>query len=141
MLEHSGRPLQTPFQAVPLFKSPLKEQILIITDLWKPTQLRQSNPPPNFPFLLWLSNDNTKGLIYLKIDQICILVARGEDPDFFIKAFDIFVKAHHVFNVKYHPYLRTTIFDYFLVSVWDKNTLAFHCPIFNCSHKHGRESF
>lgn len=76
-----------------------------------PVESEQSTPI--FPFLLWLTNDRKKGMIYLKIDQLCFFIAHGEDNDFFLKAFDIFVKAHHVFMVKYHPYLKSTVFDYF----------------------------
>lgn len=68
---------------------------------------------PIFPYLLWLTSDLETGLLYLKIDRQSFLINQSLDQDSLIKAFDIFIKAHHVFNLKYHPYLRTTVFDYF----------------------------
>ncbi|KAK3920925.1 Ribonucleoside-diphosphate reductase nrdEB subunit alpha [Frankliniella fusca] len=68
---------------------------------------------PIFPYLLWSTRDFRSGMIYLKIDKLCFLIERVENEDSILRAFDIFIKAHHVFMLKYHPYLRTTLFDYF----------------------------
>jgi hypothetical protein len=52
-------------------------------------------------------------MFYLKIDRLCFLIGRVEDEGSIVKAFDVFIKAHHVFMIKYHPFLKTTVFDYF----------------------------
>lgn len=79
---------------------------------------------PLYPFLLWSTNDWKTGDLYLKIDRKTIRVAStdlsptAEDP--VLKAMGLFIKAAHVFNLEYHPYLRH-VFNYleFLMCIND----------------------
>lgn len=63
---------------------------------------------PIFPFLLWTTSDFESGKIFLKIDKKSFLVADcAVDNDALVRAFELSVKAHHVFLLEYHPYLKS----------------------------------
>lgn len=73
-------------------------------------------PVPIFPFLLWTTNDRDTGKLYLKIDRKSFLVgtlaANCDKGAIVLQAFSLAMKAHYVFNLTYHPYLRA-VFNYF----------------------------
>lgn len=67
---------------------------------------------PIFPFLLWTTSDFESGKIFLKIDKKSFLVADcAVDNDALVRAFELSVKAHHVFLLEYHPYLKS-VYEY-----------------------------
>lgn len=61
---------------------------------------------PIFPFLLWVTNDFKGGKIYLKIDRRFLLVG-SDSMDAVVKAIALSVKAQHIFDLEYHPYLKS----------------------------------
>lgn len=76
---------------------------------------RADIPQPIFPFLLWTTNDKLTGKIYLKIDRKSFLVGNvnnSNSGETLLKAVSLAMKAHHVFNLAYHPYLKA-FFNYF----------------------------
>ncbi|XP_052128976.1 uncharacterized protein LOC127750698 [Frankliniella occidentalis] len=72
-----------------------------------------STPTPIFPFVLWLTSDYCSGKLYLKIDKKFVFlgnVAQGNSHAV-IRALEVCMEAHHVFNLQYHPYL-CSYYDY-----------------------------
>jgi len=57
---------------------------------------------------LWATNDFESGKIYLKIDKKIFLVGCcSGNKDALVNAIGLAVKAQHVFNLEYHPYLKS----------------------------------
>ncbi|XP_034236573.1 uncharacterized protein LOC117642445 [Thrips palmi] len=78
-------------------------------------ETRKDIPSPMFPFLLWTTKDRLSGKMYLKIDKKTFLVGSVDNVnagEIVIKAIALAMKAHFVFNLAYHPYMRA-VFNYF----------------------------
>ncbi|XP_034238514.1 uncharacterized protein LOC117643632 [Thrips palmi] len=69
-----------------------------------------TEPAPIFPFILWSTNSKKDGKLYLKIDKLSFLVGCIKQPDQcgieVLKAVSLSLKAHHVFNLEYHPSMK-----------------------------------
>ncbi|XP_052127925.1 uncharacterized protein LOC127750377 isoform X2 [Frankliniella occidentalis] len=72
----------------------------------KPPSDSNSKQLMSAPFMLWLTDDQLTGEIYILIDGHFIHVDVDPLSDPFPKAFDVFLKLFHVLAVHYHPQLK-----------------------------------
>lgn len=87
----------------------------------KQTKRDKPNYLPICPYILWVTNDQEVGEVYIKIDgAICIhMGCQSPNESVLLSAITLLYKCHTAFDLAYHCYLKT-FFSFFDILVGAK---------------------